>query len=316
MNILRRIFHPIMALIAIQLVWITAVVFWIYWFIGKQREFRELAEKYRPELLGQGANWPVMVEGLVMLVLILIGVYVIFVYWKRQSNLYLQQRNIISQVTHELKSPLASIQLHLETIRLRKPTEERLDSFVGIMLADTERLHYLINNLLMAARLEQRRKLSDRRMTDLTQLVNEHVERERGTLPQGGSISLEAAAGLKALVDPEEMGMVVRNLFENAVLYSPQSPEISVRLVKKGAWLQLSVQDHGRGLDKKEQKRVFDRFYRVQPPGDNVRGTGLGLYIVESVIKGYGGAVGVTSDGPGKGCTFTVKFPAAGGELK
>ncbi|MDD2308002.1 MAG: HAMP domain-containing sensor histidine kinase [Desulfuromonadaceae bacterium] len=316
MKLLRRIFHPIMALIAIQLVWITAVVFWIYWFIGKQREFRELAEKYRPELLGQGANWPVMVEGLVMLVLILIGVYVIFVYWKRQSNLYLQQRNIISQVTHELKSPLASIQLHLETIRLRKPTEERLDSFVGIMLADTERLHYLINNLLMAARLEQRRKLSDRRMTDLTQLVNEHVERERGTLPQGGSISFEAAVGLKALVDPEEMGMVVRNLFENAVLYSPQSPEISVRLVKNGAWLQLSVQDHGRGLDKKEQKRVFDRFYRVQPPGDNVRGTGLGLYIVESVIKGYGGAVGVTSDGPGKGCTFTVKFPAAGGELK
>lgn len=316
MNLLRRIFHPIMALIAIQLVWITAVVFWIYWFIGKQREFRELAEKYRPELLGQGANWPVMVEGLVMLVLILIGVYVIFVYWKRQSNLYLQQRNIISQVTHELKSPLASIQLHLETIRLRKPTEERLDSFVGTMLADTERLHYLINNLLMAARLEQRRKLSDRRMTDLTQLVNEHVEREQGTLPQGGSISFEAAAGLKALVDPEEMGMVVRNLFENAVLYSPQSPEISVRLVKNGSWLQLSVQDHGRGLDKKEQKRVFDRFYRVQPPGDNVRGTGLGLYIVESVIKGYGGAVGVTSDGPGKGCTFTVKFPAAGGELK
>lgn len=316
MKLLRRIMHPIMALIAIQLVWITAVVFWIYWFIGKQREFRELAEKYRPELLGQGANWPVMVEGLVMLVLILIGVYVIFVYWKRQSNLYLQQRNIISQVTHELKSPLASIQLHLETIRLRRPTEDRLDSFVGTMLADTERLHYLINNLLMAARLEQRRKQSERRLTDLTQLVNEHVERERGTLPQGGSISFEAAPGLKALVDPEEMSMVVRNLFENAVLYSPQSPEISVRLVKSRAWLQLSVQDHGRGLDKKEQKKVFDRFYRVQPPGDNVRGTGLGLYIVESVIKGYSGAVCVTSEGPGKGCTFTVKFPAAGGDIK
>lgn len=311
MNILRRILHPIMALIAIQLVWITVVVFWIYWFIGKNRKFRELAEKYRPELLGQGANWPVMVEGLAMLVVILIGVYVIFVYWNRQSHLYLQQRNIISQVTHELKSPLASIQLHLETIRLRKPTEERLNSFVNTMLADTDRLHYLINNLLMAARLEQRRKQTERRMTDLTQLVNEHVERERSTLPQGGNISFEAPPSLKALVDPEEMSMVVRNLFENAVLYSPQSPDISVRLAKTGAWLQLSVQDHGRGLNRKELKKVFDRFYRAQPPGDNVRGTGLGLYIVESVIKGYGGTVGVTSDGPGKGCTFTVKFPAA-----
>jgi signal transduction histidine kinase len=311
MNLIRRIFHPIMTLIAIQLIWITVVVFWIYWFIGKHREFRALAEKYRPELLGQGANWPVMAEGLVMLVLILIGVYVIFVYWNRQSNLYQQQRNIISQVTHELKSPLASIQLHLETIRLRKPTEDRLDSFVGTMLADTDRLHYLINNLLMAARIEQRRKLSERRLTDMTQLIHEHVEHERDSLPQGGSISFEAEPSLKAQVDPEEMGMVVRNLFENAVLYSPQSPDISVRLVKSGAWLHLMVQDHGRGLDRKELKKVFDRFYRVQPPGDNVRGTGLGLYIVESVIKGHGGTVVVTSDGLGKGSTFTIKIPAA-----
>jgi signal transduction histidine kinase len=116
---------------------------------------------------------------------------------------------------------------------------------------------------------------------------------------------------LKALVDPEEMGMVVRNLFENAVLYSLQSPDISVKLAKAGTWLHLTVQDQGRGLDRKELKKVFDRFYRVQPPGNTVRGTGLGLYIVESVIKGYGGTVGVDSDGPGKGCTFTIKFPAA-----
>jgi signal transduction histidine kinase len=311
MNILRRLFHPVMALIAIQLVWITLVLFWIYWFIGKHREFRELAEKYRPELLGQGYNWPVMVEGLVMLVLILIGVYVIFVYWNRQSNLYLQQRNIIAQVTHELKSPLASIQLHLETIRLRKPTGERLDSFVGTMLADTERLHYLINNLLMAARLEQRRKQTERRMTDLTHLVNEYVERERAGLPQGSSITLEAAPALMALVDPEEMGMVFRNLFENAVLYSPQSPEISVTMTRSGGMLQISIHDRGRGLETGELKKIFERFYRVQPPGENIRGTGLGLYIVESVIRGYGGSVTVTSPGSGKGCTFTVKIPAA-----
>ncbi|MDD2853983.1 MAG: ATP-binding protein, partial [Desulfuromonadaceae bacterium] len=116
---------------------------------------------------------------------------------------------------------------------------------------------------------------------------------------------------MKAMIDPEEMGMVIRNLFENAVLYSPQSPEISVKLIRTGTWLQLTVQDRGRGLDGKELKKVFDRFYRAQPPGDNVRGTGLGLYIVQSVINGYGGTVKVSSDGSGKGCTFTLKFPAA-----
>lgn len=299
-----------MALIAVQLVWITIVVFWIYWFVGKHREFRQLAEKYRPELLGKGFNWPVMVEGLLLLVVILVGVYVIFVYWKRQSNLYAKQRDIISQVTHELKSPLASIQLHLETIRLRRPAEDKLNTFVGTMLSDTDRLHYLINNLLMAARLEQRRKPAERRLTDVSAMLTEYVERERISLPQGGSITMEAEPALKLLVDPEEMGIVLRNLFENAVLYSPGSPEIAVRLNRTGNSVRLTVQDKGRGLDRRELKNVFEMFYRVHPTGENVRGTGLGLYIVDTIIRGYGGKVSVESAGLGQGCTFIITLPA------
>lgn len=310
MKLLRKLFHPVMALIAVQLVWITLVVFWIYWFIGKDREFRQLAEKYRPELLGAGFNWPVMVEGLLLLVVILVGVYVIFVYWNRQSKLYAKQRDIISQVTHELKSPLASIQLHLETIRLRRPAGEKLDAFVGTMLADTDRLHYLINNLLMAARLEKRRKPAERRLTDISAMLAEYVERERANLPQGGSISLEAEPAIKLLVDPEEMGMVLRNLFENAVLYSPGSPEITVRLARAGNSVLLTIRDKGRGLDRKELKQVFEMFYRVHPAGENVRGTGLGLHIVNTIIRSYGGKVSVESAGLGQGCTFIITLPA------
>ena len=310
MKLMRKIFHPVMALIAVQLVWITLVVLWITWFVGKHREFRQLAEKYRPELLGTGFNWPVMVEGLLLLVIILVGVYVIFVYWNRQSNLYSKQREIISQVTHELKSPLASIQLHLETIRLRRPGQEKLEAFVDTMLADTDRLHYLINNLLMAARLEQRRKPAERRLTDMSAMLAEYVERERASLPQGGSISLEAEPAIKLLVDPEEMGMVLRNLFENAVIYSPGSPEINVRLHRSGHSVRLSIQDKGRGLDKKELKHVFEMFYRVHPTGENVRGTGLGLHIVATIIRGYGGKVAVESAGLGQGCTFIINLPA------
>ena len=310
MKLLRKIFNPVMALIAVQLVWITIVVFWIYWFVGKHREFRQLAEKYRPELLGRGFNWPVMVEGLLLLVVILVGVYVIFVYWNRQSNLYAKQRDIISQVTHELKSPLASIQLHLETIRLRRPAEDKLDAFVGTMLSDTDRLHYLINNLLMAARLEQRRKPAERRLTDLSAMLSEYVERERIHLPQGGSISLEAEPAIKLLVDPEEMGMVLRNLFENAVLYSPGSPEITVRLSRPRNSVRLTIQDKGRGLERSELKHVFEMFYRVHPTGENVRGTGLGLYIVDTIISSYGGKVSVESTGLGQGCTFIISLPA------
>jgi len=299
-----------MALIAVQLVWITLVIFWIYWFIGKQREFSELAKKYSPELIGIGFNWVVMVEGLIMLAVILAGVYVIFAYWRRQSKLYEKQRNFITQVTHELKSPLASIQLHLETIRLRRPTGDRLDAFVGTMLSDTDRLHYLINNLLMTARLEQRRRPAERRMIDASTLLQEYVERERLKLPQGGSISLEVEPGIKIQVVPDEMGIVMRNLFENAVLYSPGSPEITVRLVKEGNLVRLYMKDKGRGLEKNELKRVLEKFYRVQQAGENVRGTGLGLHIVQTIIRGYGGSVKVESDGLGQGCTVILTMPA------
>jgi len=311
MKLIRRLFHPVMALIAIQLVWITLVVFWIYWFIGKHHEFRSLAEKYRPELMGQAFNWIVMVEGLAMLAVILAGVYIIFLYWNRQNALYQQQRGIISQVTHELKSPLASIQLHLETIRLRRLPQEKLDAFVDTMLMDTERLHYLINNLLMAARLEQRRKPAERRLTDISALVEEYVDRERAKLPQGGNISLKCEAGVKAIVDPEEMGMVLRNIFENAALYSPESPDITVHLTRSGGTVRLAIQDRGRGLEKRELKKVFGMFYRVHPSGENVRGTGLGLYIVQSIVRGYGGTVAVESEGLGKGCTVAITLPAA-----
>ncbi len=310
MNFMRKIFHPVMALIAVQLVWITLVIFWIYWFIGKQREFSELAKKYSPELIGIGFNWVVLVEGLIMLAVILAGVYVIFAYWRRQSKLYEKQRNFITQVTHELKSPLASIQLHLETIRLRRPTGDRLDAFVGTMLSDTDRLHYLINNLLMTARLEQRRRPAERRMIDASTLLQEYVERERAKLPQGGSITLEVEPGIKIQVVPDEMGIVMRNLFENAVLYSPGSPEITVKLVKEGTLVRLYMKDKGRGLEKNELKRVLEKFYRVQQAGENVRGTGLGLHIVQTIIRGYGGSVKVESDGLGQGCTVILTMPA------
>ncbi|MEJ2700424.1 MAG: sensor histidine kinase, partial [Desulfuromonadales bacterium] len=103
MKLVRRLINPLAAFIGIQLVWILVVVCWIYWFMGSHQKLRTLAEKYRPELLQGGIDWFILVEGLVLLVAILVGVYVIFVYWQRQSALLQAQRNFIAQVTHELK---------------------------------------------------------------------------------------------------------------------------------------------------------------------------------------------------------------------
>ncbi len=312
MRWLRKITHPFIAFIGIQLVWVLLVVFWIYWFVVRHKEFRQLAERYRPELVGHGFGWPVLVGGLVLLLIILAGVYVIFLYWRRQSALYREQKDVISQVTHELKSPLASIQLHLETIRLRKPPPEKLERFLDTMLADTERLNNLISNLLMAARLEQRRRTATSTVIDLSALVADFVARKRGKLPEGGNISVEAEPGIKIAADVEGLQTALRNLFENAVLYSPASPEIRVTLRREGKRCLLTFQDKGIGLAPADLKRVFRRFYRVRHPGESIRGTGLGLYIVKSVVNEHGGRIRVTSEGEGKGCTFIITLPLAG----
>lgn len=311
MKWLRKLIHPLIAFIAIQLAWILLVVLWIYWFIGRHKEFKELAARYKPELVPHGLDWVVLVEGLVLLLLVLAGVYVIFLYWRRQSKLYKDQTSLMSQLTHELKSPLASIQLHLETIRLRKPAPDKLERFLDTMLADTERLNNLISNLLMTAKLEKRRKAADYPVIDLSAFVREYTERKRARLPEGGSITIDVADGLYAAIDVDGMEMALRNLFENALLYAAGAPEICVSLKREGRRCLLTFKDNGRGIEKGELKKVFRMFYRVRSPGESIRGTGLGLYIVSSVVREHGGDIRVTSEGNGKGCAFIITLPLA-----
>jgi len=314
MKMHRKLSNPLIALIGIQLIWVVMVVFWVYWFIGRSKEFRELALHYKPELVTKGVEWLVLVEGLLMLLAILAGVYIIFLYWRRQAKLYLQQRTYISQLTHELKSPLASIQLHLETVKLRNLPKDKLDAFIETMLSDTERLNVLTSNLLMATRIEFRQLGEKAKRIDFSAFVSEYLERKRGDLPEGGRITTEVEQGIQAIIDPEGMEMALRNLLENALLYSPVSPEIRVSLRRSGRQCLLEFQDSGKGLKKGELEKVFEMFYRVRTPGENIRGTGLGLYIVKSVVNAHGGKISVESPGPGKGCTFHITLPLPGGQ--
>lgn len=309
MRRLKNLFNPIITLIVVQIVWIGLVVLWIIWFLGRHNELRKLAEQYRPELVPTHINWPVLAGGIIMLAFVLCGLYVIFIYWRRQSRLYAEQKSFISQITHELKSPLASIRLHLETIRLRNPPPDKMERFLDTMLADTERLNSLISNFLMAAKLEQRPTIGGLTLVDFSAFVEKFVQEFELHIPEGSSLTPRIEPGISAKIDIEGMEMVLRNLLENAFLYSPASPEVLLELTRSGKNCTLTVADNGRGVERKELGNIFRMFYRVRNAGESIRGTGLGLYIVKSIVKRHKGEIVAESDGVGRGTRFVISLP-------
>lgn len=311
MKNLRRVINPLLAFIAIQLTWVLIVIFWVNWFLGSHRKLRQLAQRYSPELVARELDWLILIEGLLLLGVILAGVYVIFIYWQRQLALNRAQKQLLSQVTHELKSPVASLQLHLETIALQHPEPEELQRFIQTMQADTQELNQLIDKLLQAGKQEQRWPPLSRQALDISHWLREELSQRHADLWQQGRLYLDAPGPLWVRMDPKAMAMVLRNLLENAQLYSPADTPVEVVLTvdDKRQHCLLRVKDQGRGLSRRERKRIFRMFYRVRLHGDPVKGTGLGLFIVRAIVKQHQGRVWVSSPGPGQGTTVHVQLP-------
>jgi len=308
MNFLRRHFNPLVAFIAIQLVWLLVLFFWIRWFMHSHRELQQMASRYS-QVMPKGADWLILTEGIVLLVAILAGVYVIFLYWRRQAALLQAKRDFIAQVTHELKSPLASLQLHIETIRRRPPTPARMETFLDTMRADTERLATLIDNLLSANRLEHRGLRLALRTGDFSAFVSGYFRPHQFSLPRAGSMTLEIEPELYVRFEQDALGTVLRNLLENAILYSPDSPQVTVRLYRERDFAHLAIIDRGSGIDIGEHKKVLRMFYRGQRNGEAIRGTGLGLFITQAVVRLHKGRVWLQNGADGIGTEVHIRLP-------
>lgn len=309
MKLQRPNISPLVAFIAIQLTWIVVVIFWIDWFLGSHRRLRTIAEKYSPELLQSGIDWVILIEGILLLMVILVGVYVIFLFWRRQLALNREQKNFISQVTHELKSPVASIQLHLETIKRHHPAAQQLDNFVDTMLTDTERLNSLINKMLTANRLEQTRWRLALKPHNLSQFLTNYLEQWSNSQPDNIELTRVIADNIFVNIEPDSFIMVLRNLLENAVLYSDPPVKIDVALSAAQGKCKLRIRDNGRGIASAEQHKVFRLFYRLHRDDSHVKGSGLGLFIVRALIKRHKGKITLESKGANQGTTFYIELP-------
>ena len=249
-------------------------------------------------------------EGTVFIFIFIIGVYYMHKAIKGERKLHTQQKNFLLSVTHELKSPLASIKLYLETILKRDLDPAQQSSFLKNSLKDIERLDDLVENMLIATKIENQSYTFPKEQLNFSQLVNSVAERLQLHTCNSEVIKVSVQPFIFLNGDKFALTSVVTNLIENAVKYSPPCEEVKVTLKQKGDQIYFIVADLGIGINDQEKSRIFEKFYRVgSEETRKTKGTGLGLFIVKQVLDKHQALIKVRNNNP-SGTIFEVIFNA------
>jgi two-component system, OmpR family, sensor histidine kinase SenX3 len=250
--------------------------------------------------------------GVLLMAMIIAGIVLNTTFLVREIRRNEEHDAFINAVTHELKTPIASIRLYLETLQTRDVDEEKRKEFYRIMLADSDRLLGTIEQVLRTGRLRGRVPLTSKVPVDLGSVIQGCVIRSRALHSLGAqAIAYEPGPEVRIAGDAEEICAAVSNLLENAIKYSGRHVNVSITTgITEDNYVEVRVKDTGPGIPKTELKRIFRRFYRVPGPvAGRVAGTGLGLFIVRSVAKRHHGRAWAESEGPDCGSTFYMEFP-------
>ncbi|MBW1688878.1 MAG: HAMP domain-containing histidine kinase [Deltaproteobacteria bacterium] len=259
-------------------------------------------------------DWIFFVLGAVCFLLIIVGLVWLCAWLVREIGVNQHQRAFLDAVTHEMKTPLASLRLYLDTLERHDPERERRHEFLDRMRVDLERLDQTVEQVLTAARAEESRSRARLERVVLSELLEECIAEicTSHHLPEG-AVRLESGRGAMVKGDPGELSLVFRNLLENAVKYSDEPVEVKVRVVDAAdGRVKVEIADRGIGIPSGELRKIFQRFYRV---GRDVQrtavGLGLGLFIVRNLVRRQGGRVVARSEGWGQGSRFVVTLRAA-----
>ena len=264
-------------------------------------------------ILVNGRRVAPLVLGVLSFTGIIAGIIVYTVFLVREMGITEQQDSFLNSVTHELRTPIASIRLYLETLQSRPVSDGQRQEFYRIMLSDADRLQHTVDQVLKAGAARHRSRLEHRAPIDVAALTRDCVETVRQRHHLAPDAVMMMPAGSEMLVvdgDPEELRTAVLNLLDNAVKYSASAPNVTVETASptpETIWVR--VKDTGVGIPRAQLSRIFKRFYRAQAHNFKVKGTGLGLYIVRSIAKQHYGRVFAASEGEGKGATFTLELP-------
>jgi two-component system, OmpR family, sensor histidine kinase CiaH len=246
-------------------------------------------------------------EGSTFLILILISAIFVYRAVRRQFRLQQQQQNFMMAVTHELKTPIAVAKLNLETLKRFKLDEEKRQKMIASALEETERLNTLANNILVSSQLEGGGYTLSREEIDLSALTRQLAVDFQSRYPER-KWELLIEPDLEVIADPLLLQMLVNNLVENAIKYSPKDSPLSIGLKKDNKHILLYIKDQGPGIKEAEKKKIFEKFYRVGNEATRTaQGTGLGLYLCRKIAEDHHALLSVADNQP-KGSIFTVRL--------
>ncbi len=316
------IFYILVAYVFIQFCW------WGYHIADLNRQVYELSVKLENTVQSDAVHieetvqqlkdklvkrkWMVIGEGSVFALLLVMGVYITQKAFKKEVDLSTQQNNFLMAVTHELKSPLASIKLYMQTMQKHDLDVQKSDEMIENVLNETNRLTSLVDNILLSAQIETGNYLLVKEEVDLSKLINDLLD-NLALFPHKEKINIHRNIGpdIKLNADINAMNSVFINLIDNAVKYSDDPSNISVELTTNNSNVILMVKDEGQGISDAEKSKVFDKFYRQENESTRKsQGTGLGLYILKYLVEQHNGTISLRDNEP-KGSIFEIIFKSS-----
>jgi len=260
------------------------------------------------------SDWLLLVLGSVFFLMVMIGLVWMCVWLVREMRLNQRQRAFLDAVTHEMKTPLASFRLYLDTLHRHDPEPAQRAEFLKRMREDLDRLDATVGQVLAAARAEEVKRVVIDAEVDLVAVIRQCIAEvlERHELP-AEAVSLEVERESRVRGEASELALVFANLLENAVKYSEDPVEVRVEVSEaREGRVHIAIADRGIGIPRGELRKIFQRFYRAgRDVQRQVAGLGLGLFVVRSLVRRHGGRVVASSEGAGRGSRFVVTLKTA-----